>query len=70
MLARGAKIFVAPGEHGFSFFQVKIFTRSVSVLLTSSSLKIILHLIQVEFFVLFLSHVKNTISEPLDFKIF
>ena len=70
MLARGAKIFVAPGEHGFSFFQVKMFTRSVSVLLTSSSLKIILHLIQVEFFVLFLSHVKNTISEPLDFKLF
>ena len=70
MFARGAKIFVAPGEHGFSFFQVKIFTRSVSVLLTSSSLKIILHLIQVEFFVLFLSHVKNTISEPLDFKLF
>ena len=50
MLARGAKIFVAPGEHGFSFFLVKMFTRSVSVLLTSSSLKIILHLIQVEFF--------------------
>ena len=69
MLARGAKIFVAPGEHGFSFFQVKMFARSVSVLLTSSSLKIILHLIQVEFF-REISHVKNTISEPLDFKIF
>ena len=40
MLARG--IFVAPGEHGFSFFQVKIFTVSVSVLLTSISLKITL----------------------------
>ena len=40
MLARGTKIFVAPGEHGFSFFQVKIFTGSVSVLLTSTSLKI------------------------------
>ena len=34
------KIFVAPGEHGFSFFQVKMFTGSVSVLLTSTSLKI------------------------------
>ena len=40
MLARGMKIFVAPGEHGFSFFQVKIFTGSVSVLLISTSLKI------------------------------
>ena len=27
------------GEHGFSFFQVKMFTGSVSVLLTSTSLK-------------------------------
>ena len=40
MLARGTKIFVAPGGHGFSFFQVKMFTGSVSVLLTSASLKI------------------------------
>ena len=40
ILARGTKIFVAPGEHGFSFFQVKMFTGSVSVLLTSTSLKI------------------------------
>ena len=32
------KKFVAPGEHGFSF-QVKMFTRSVSVLLTSISLR-------------------------------
>ena len=43
MLARGTKIFVAPGEHGFSFFQVKMFTGSVSVLLTSTSLKISSH---------------------------
>ena len=40
ILARSTKIFVAPGEHGFSFFQVKMFTGSVSVLLTSTSLKI------------------------------
>ena len=40
MLARGTKIFVAPGEHGFSFFQVKMFTGGVSVLLTSTSLEI------------------------------
>ena len=40
MLAWGMKIFVAPGEHGFSFFQVKMFTASVSVLLNSTSLKI------------------------------
>ena len=39
MLARGNENFRAPGEHGFSFFQVKIFTGSVSVLLTSISLK-------------------------------
>ena len=32
--------FRAPVEHGFSFFQVKMFTGSVSVLLTSTSLKI------------------------------
>ena len=32
------KKFVAPGEHGFSF-QLKMFTRSVSVLLTSISLR-------------------------------
>ena len=40
MLAQGTKIFVALGEHGFSIFQVKMFTGSVSVLLTSTSLKI------------------------------
>ena len=38
--AQGTKIFVVPGEHGFFFFQVKMFTGSVSVLLTSTSLKI------------------------------
>ena len=32
-------IFAAPGERGTSFFQVKIFTGSVSVLLTSALLK-------------------------------
>ena len=37
MLARGNENFRAPGEHGFSFFQVKMFTGSVSVLLTSPS---------------------------------
>ena len=40
MLARGTNIFVAPGEHSFFFFQVKLLTGSVSVLLTSTSLKI------------------------------
>ena len=40
MLARGNENFRAPGEHGFSFFHVKMFTGSVSVLLTSTSLKI------------------------------
>ena len=40
ILARGTKIFVAPGEHGSSFFQVKMFTGSVRVLLTSASLKL------------------------------
>ena len=30
MLARGNETFVAQGEHGFFFFQVKIFTVSVS----------------------------------------
>ena len=40
ILAPGTKIFVAPGEHGFSFFQVKLLTGSVSVLLTGTSLKI------------------------------
>ena len=40
ILVRGMKIFVAPGEHGFSFFQVNMFTGTVSVLLTSTSLKI------------------------------
>ena len=40
ILAWGTKIFVALGEHGFSFFQVKLFTGSVSVLLTSTLLKI------------------------------
>ena len=39
MLARGKENFRAPGENGFFFFQVKIFTESVSVLLTSISLK-------------------------------
>ena len=39
MLARGNENFRAPGENGFFFFQVKIFTGSVSVLLTSISLK-------------------------------
>ena len=34
------KNFVAPDEHGFPFFQVKMFTGSVSELLTSTSLKI------------------------------
>ena len=38
MLARGNENFRAPGENGF-FFQVKIFTGSVSVMLTSISLK-------------------------------
>ena len=41
ILARGTKIFVAPGERDFSSFQVKMFTGSVSVLLTSTSLKIL-----------------------------
>ena len=40
MLARANENFRALGEHGFSFFQVKMFTGSVSVLLTSSSVKI------------------------------
>ena len=40
MLAWGNENFRAPGEHGFSFFQVKMFTGSVSMLLTSASLKI------------------------------
>ena len=40
ILARGTKIFVAPREHGFFFFQVKMFTGSLSLLLTSTSLKI------------------------------
>ena len=40
MLAWGNENFRAPGEHGFSFFQVKMFTGSVSVLLTGTSLKI------------------------------
>ena len=40
MLAQGTKISVALGEHGFSIFQVKMFPGSVSVLLTSTSLKI------------------------------
>ena len=30
---------VAPGEHSFFFFQVKLFTGSVSVSLTSTSIK-------------------------------
>ena len=40
ILARGTKIFVVPGEHGLSFFQVKLFTGGVSVLFTGTSLKI------------------------------
>ena len=40
ILARGTEIFVAPGEHGLSFFPVKMFTGSVRVLLTSASLKL------------------------------
>ena len=40
MLAQGNKNFCSPGEHGFSFVQVKTCTGSVSVLLTSKSLKI------------------------------
>ena len=39
ILAWGTKIFVAPGEHGFSFFQVKMFTGSVSVLFSSAHFK-------------------------------
>ena len=34
----GTKIFCAPDEHGFAFFQVKIFTGSVRLLLTSASI--------------------------------
>ena len=33
LLARGNENFRAPGEYGFSFFQVKMFTESVRVLL-------------------------------------
>ena len=44
MLIGGNENFRAPGEHGFSFFQVKMFTGSVSVLLTSPSLKITIFL--------------------------
>ena len=44
MLARGKKIFVPLGEHGFSIFKVKIFNGSVRVLLTSASLKLKLEL--------------------------
>ena len=40
MLERGNENFRAAGEHGFSFFQVKMFTGSVNVLPTSTSLKI------------------------------
>ena len=40
MLAGGNENFRVPGEYGFSFFQVKMVTGSVSVLLTSPSLKI------------------------------
>ena len=40
MMYQWAAHFLALGEHGFSFFQVKMFTGSVSVLLTSTSLKI------------------------------
>ena len=38
--ARCREIFVAPGEHGLSFFQVKMFIGSVRVLLTCASLKL------------------------------
>ena len=44
MLARGTKIFVPPGDYGFSFFQVKMFTGSGRVLLTSVSLKLKINL--------------------------
>ena len=40
--SRGNENFRAPGENSFFFFQVKLFTGSVSVLLTSTSLKITL----------------------------
>ena len=40
ILARDTKIFVAPGEQGFSFFQEKMLIGTVSVLLTSTSWKI------------------------------
>ena len=38
------KFFCAPGEHGLSFFQVKFYTGSVRVRLTSASLKLKLNL--------------------------
>ena len=40
MLARGNENFRPPREHSFSFFQVKMFTGSASVLLTSTSFKV------------------------------
>ena len=39
-LARGTKMFVAPSEHGFSFFQVEIITWRICVPLTGPLLKI------------------------------
>ena len=54
MLARGTKSFVAPGEHGFSFFQVKMFTGSVSVLLTSISFKILIFIYYKFYFIIFI----------------
>ena len=40
ILLKKKRNFVAPGEHGFPLFQVRMFTGSVSVLLSSASLKI------------------------------
>ena len=47
MLARGNENFRAQGEHDFSIFQVKMFTGSVCVLLTSTFLKILKKIIAV-----------------------
>ena len=40
MLARGTKIFVAPGEHSFSLFQEENIPWSICVLLTSPLINI------------------------------
>ena len=40
ILARGTKIFVAPGEHSFSLFQEENIPWSICVLLTSPLIKI------------------------------